>query len=284
MVMCRCFPHGRYGLLITVLTTCGWIASFLDDSCNYSIVKGNDMVSIIAGINATTGTDEYPPYLQVGFRAYRIPSYNPISEDWEMPGNAIDRSNPFNRNECLSFPPDTYDIVSDEHWRISKLFSFFALILGGGATMYLWFSTLCVFSASSWRWAGLEIIIASMFQMMSLLFWFKTDLCNYEPDVATDDLFTDLTTTTCQLSIGSKGDIAATVLWFVSGFLLCVYYPKPPTFDQTAAANSRDGISRTGASESSMTRSIKSSSSSTTIGSVKNNKDNSSARSMRSVA
>ena len=186
---CVLLPHGLYSLITAALTTMGWVAALFENSCNYAIVSG--------GIVNEVSIAEVP-FLQVGLQAYTEPIYNVETMQWDTSRTG----------QCIEFPTT---VTMDIPWKLSNGFSFVGLVLGGGATFYLWISTCCRFSKGSWRWAGYEILATCLFQLLSFL-WFATDMCQNNK---------------CELSYGSKTDILATSFWLVAALLIFCHYPKP---------------------------------------------------------
>ena len=170
----------------------GWLASLFQDGCDYARLSG-DIVAKIAG-------QPDAPWLEVGFAAYREPEVTPEGE-WRV----------VYEGRCLEYPADIVEI--DTKWKVAKGFAFFALVLGGGGTFFLWFNTCCVFSRGTWRWAGYEILFASIFNAISFL-WFRTSMCQDGNNK-------------CDLFWGSKTDIVASVFWFLAAVCIFCYYPKP---------------------------------------------------------
>lgn len=186
---CLLLPHGVYSLLPALLTNMGWIAALFKSSCNYALLSGE----IVKDISVAE-----PPYLEVGLQAYRAPVFNTAAHQWEFSSSA----------SCVAYP-DTVQI--DLSWKFANAFSFLALVLGGGATFYLWISSCCRFSRGSWRWAGYEVAAACLFQTLSFV-WFRTGICR-EYD--------------CELYHGSKASIMAAVFWLVASLLIFGRYPAP---------------------------------------------------------
>jgi len=187
---CLLLPHGLYSLVITILVTTGWLAALFEDGCNYAKLSG-DLISDLA-LSPDT------PYVEVGLQAYRMPALNLQAEDWD----------PVFVGQCVAYPTT---VTQDTPWNLAKGFSFLALVLGGGATFYLWISTCCRFSRGSWRWAGYEVAAACLFQLLSFV-WFLTAMCQ---------------TNTCELFYGSKADIASSLLWLLAAVLIFCHYPAP---------------------------------------------------------
>ena len=201
---CRLLPHGGYSLLPAVLTTMGWISALFQEGCDFAILTGPTV--------ANWGVDV--PWLEVGFQAYREPVYDENGTWRTVYGGS-----------CLEYPsPDPVDSI----WQVSKGLNFVAVVLGGAGTFYLWFATLCVFSKATWRLAGLEVGLASVFQGLSFL-WFRTELCG-END--------------CTLGRGSQADIVASTFWMLAAILIYCHYP-PVTAVVTTAEPTGDGIVRT---------------------------------------
>lgn len=203
---CVLLPHGIYSLITAALTSMGWIAALFDNSCDYALLTGDivDDISI-----------EQVPFLQAGFQAYKNPQLNLDTNNWYA-----SKAGP-----CISYPTS---VEIDAIWKLSNLFSFIGLVLGGGATFYLWISTCCRFSRGSWRWAGYEVVAACFFQSLSFL-WFATDVCRKNH---------------CSLSVGSKADIIANCFWFAAAVLIFSHYPKPKELTET------DGIMSNGSDSS----------------------------------
>jgi len=189
-------PQGSFPLLPTLLTTMGWISSLFQDDCDFVHVDG-DVVQHLA-------TSSETPWIEAGIKAYREPNLNTKTGEWKVD---------YDRN-CLMYPSE-YVNTDEGSWKMSKACSFLALVLGGGGTLFLWFSTCCTFSKGSWRWAGYEIFFASIFQALSFVF-FRTELCQQNK---------------CNLFWGARTDIMATILWFLASLCIFCYYPKPQDVD-----------------------------------------------------
>jgi hypothetical protein len=186
---CSPLPHGIYSLMTAMLTTMGWIAALFENSCNFALIAG-DIVNEVSV--------QEVPFLQFGVQAYRAPQFNVDTTSWHTTRTG----------QCISYPTN---VNIDLIWKISNAFTFAGLVLGGGATFYLWISTFCRFSRGSWRCAGYEVAAACFFQSLSFV-WFATDVC---------------TRNHCMLSYGSKADIVAAVFWLLAAILIFTYYPKP---------------------------------------------------------
>lgn len=203
---CLLLPHGVYSLLAAVLTTMGWLSALFLQGCNYAKVSG-------AITGSVTALDV--PYIFVGLQSYGVPEYSTSASKWEYSPTS----------ECSVYPSAVH---MDAAWNASKGFSFLALVLGGGATFYLWISTCCRFSRGSWRWAGYEVAAACFFQALSFV-WFLTQVCR---------------SNRCDLFNGSKADILATTFWFVAAVLIFSYYPAPKELsDGDGIMNTSNGSS-----------------------------------------
>jgi hypothetical protein len=211
--VCVLLPHGAYSLITAALTTMGWIAALFENSCNYALLSGD----IVKDISI-----EEVPYLQVGFQAYKNPQLNINTNTWYASRTG----------QCISYPTN---VEIDAVWKISNLFSFVGLVLGGGATFYLWISTCCRFSRGSWRWAGYEVVAACFFQSLSFL-WFATDVCKKNH---------------CRLSYGSKADMLANFFWFVAALMIFSHYPKPKELIETDGVMSNSSESSRDSNKSS---------------------------------
>mmetsp|Transcript_8153 Transcript_8153/g.11745 ORF Transcript_8153/g.11745 Transcript_8153/m.11745 type:complete len:263 (+) Transcript_8153:326-1114(+) len=194
---CRLLPHGGYTLFPAVLSTLAWFASLSQDGCDYVQVTGPivDEITTIKGV----------PFIEMGFSAYRAPAFDPDSKGWVVSYEG----------ECSDYNEDVINV--DMYWKVSKGFAFLALVLGGGGALFLWFSSCFVFSPGTWRLAGVEVLMASIFQALAFL-WFQTETCT------TND-------NKCELFYGSKSDILAALFWFVSGIAICCRYPTPTVSD-----------------------------------------------------
>ena len=190
---CFLLPHGGYALLPTVLTTMAWVASIFQDSCDYAIIEGPIVQTI-------TDDDDSVPWVEVGFAAFRVPEYVAETDKWEVTYTGA----------CTDYDLDRIHL--DPAWKTAKAFAFLALVLGGGGALFLWFSACCVFSKATWRWAGYEVLLAAIFQVLAFL-WFGNSLCQNK--------------NVCRLSWGSKADIVASVLWGLAAMAIFCKYPAP---------------------------------------------------------
>ena len=190
---CRLLPHGGYTLIPTVLSTMAWIASVFQDGCDYAIIEGPVVQTI-------TDDNDAVPWVEVGYAAYRTPEYNLATGSWEITYSGRCSNYNFERVEM------------DPTWKAAKAFAFLALVLGGGGTLFLWFSTCCIFSKATWRWAGHEVMLACLFQALAFL-WFENSMCHYR--------------NTCSLSWGSKADVVACVFWAMAALAIFCKYPEP---------------------------------------------------------
>ena len=211
MPSCRLLPHGSYALFIATLATLAWSASVFQDGCDFAVVRG-DMVQDIS-------SSPDVPYLEFGIGAYREP-HRTSDGDWKMNYGGA----------CTEYP---FDI--DPAWTASKAFAFLALVIGGGGTLFVWCSTCFVFSRGTWRWAGYELLTASLFQMLTFV-WYLNDTCKDN---------------SCTLAWGSRADILATVLWLVCASMAIYKYPTPkPVEDPDDSQNHMAEVNLTNTAQS----------------------------------
>jgi hypothetical protein len=195
----------------------GWIASMVQDGCNYAWIDirpvSDNLITSDWGIELMEHVPDVP-YIQVGLRAYRVPYTRTISSSSSSTNTTtngtITEWEPTLMGECVQYP----SMPESGIWTTTLVTDFLAMVVGGGATFYVWISTCCRFSKPSWRWAGYEIALAMFFQSISFFWFANPELCG-------------LDFTTCQLFYGSKGDILALVLWSISAMLIFCHYPVP---------------------------------------------------------
>jgi hypothetical protein len=195
----RMLPHGNYSLMPAVLTTMAWLASLFQDKCDFSRVTGD----IVATLSAADDT----PFLEFGFAAYREPIFDGNTGKWHV----------VYTGKCLEYPEGDNIVDQDVSWNAAKICAFFASVLGGGGTFFLWFSTCCIFGRATWRLAGYEVLLAAIFQSLAFL-WFTTDMCQ-DPG------------NNCSLFWGSNADILATCFFSLAALLIFCYYPVPKELD-----------------------------------------------------
>lgn len=185
-----------------------WIASVFQDGCDYAIIEGPVVQTI-------TDDNDSVPWVEVGYAAYRTPDYNIDTGAWELSYSG----------RCTDYDLDRVEL--DPAWKAAKAFAFLALVMGGGGTLFLWFSTCCVFSKATWRWAGYEVLLACLFQTLAFM-WFGNSMCHLH--------------NTCSLSWGSKADVAACVLWALAAAAIFCKYPEPSKVpaDSTGMQRSRE--------------------------------------------
>lgn len=161
-----------------------------------------------------TGASGYP-YLEVGMSAYRIPVWDPVEASWSI--NYHD--------DCISYGEFEVGAV----FELSRIFAFLALVFGGGGALFLWFSSCFVFGPSTWRWAGYEVALASLFQILAFS-WFGSSLCGGD--------------NSCTMHYGSNSDIIALIFWFCSAVLIFRKYPTPtPKNGAPVVTNANDDTS-----------------------------------------
>lgn len=136
------------------------------------------------------------PFIDVGFRSFR----KPILEDGEW---IKDVSIP-----CLEYNDDS--VNKDGAWYFAYGTAFLGLVLGGGGAMFIWFSSCFVFEKNVWRWAGYELLAATIFQSLTYI-WFATTLCKSNE---------------CRMEYGARADLVATILWSTSTLCIFCRYPR----------------------------------------------------------
>jgi hypothetical protein len=156
------------------------------------------------------------PYLEFGISAYREPLL--IKGDDGKSEWVVDYT-----GACLEYPSE-WEL--DASWKASTAFSFLALVVGGGGTLFVWCSTCFVFSRGTWKWTGYELLFAAMCQAIAFV-WFNTSICRAN---------------TCSMFWGSKADIMASSFWFISAVLVLCRYPVPTPLPPIAASGDGDGV------------------------------------------
>mmetsp|Transcript_41066 Transcript_41066/g.98984 ORF Transcript_41066/g.98984 Transcript_41066/m.98984 type:complete len:295 (+) Transcript_41066:314-1198(+) len=215
----RCLPHGCYSLWVALLCTAGWTASLMQDGCDFARVEG----PVVAEL--TTLGELPPPWLEFGIGAFRAPSQESLAEVSASTENT--NTNTTNNlqwqfehwydnllegeENCQLFQVETMEKFMDNAWTTARTFAFLALVLGGGGTLFLWASTFFVFSRGTWRWTGYLILIGSLCNSMTFL-WYLTSICSWN---------------TCSMFWGSKTNILASTLWFLGGLFIVCRYPIP---------------------------------------------------------
>lgn len=180
------------------------------DNCSYASTTNVDLIA-----DLTQGNEDSVPRLTLGFMAFTIPSDETTREvfDWH--------------NVCLPYPTEGDPWSQpDGIWQFARVCSFLSLVLGGGATFYLWTSTCCRFQKSSWRWAGAEVALASLFEALSFVWFANGTICKNGTEV-------------CELHYGAKADIMAAIFWALAAIAIFAYFPKPQGEDEQ---DQRDGV------------------------------------------
>eukprot|EP00970_Alexandrium_tamarense_P005710 scaffold933_cov190-Alexandrium_tamarense.AAC.30 len=207
-IRCRCFPHGIYVVLPAIFATFAWLSSLSQDGCDYARLTG----PIVADI--TNNPDI--PFLDVGFNQYREPLQHPTEGTWYV-------------DYRLNCDPYNTDVVNiGGVWSFSKVMAFLSLVFGGGGSLFLWFSTCFIFTKGTWRWAGCELVAATVCQSLSFV-WFKVDMCHGNDGQDK-----------CELNYGSKANILASIFWLAS--VVCIFgkYPKAKTIATEAGGARSD--------------------------------------------
>jgi hypothetical protein len=118
--------------------------------------------------------------------------------DW-----SIDNSTP-----CLEYSIDS--VNKGTTWYFAYCTAFLGLVLGGGGAMFILFSSCVVFEKNVWRWAGSELLVATIFQSLTYT-WFATSLCKSNE---------------CRMEYGARADLVATILWLTSALCIFCRYPR----------------------------------------------------------
>lgn len=118
----------------------------------------------------------------------------------------------------------------DSYWNSAKAFSILASVIGAIVITIVIFAGCLPIGERSWKLMGFLLILTSLFQGLTLLF-LSSNACGADRSVYTD-LATLEFADGCGLASGANMCISATVLWFLSGVLVCVIpCPNQPTFD-----------------------------------------------------
>lgn len=186
---CRCMPHGVYVIVPALLSMFAWFAHLSKNGCDYSSVAG----PIVADIT----NNPLVPYIHVGLSHYREPTYNKDDGEWY-----VDETLP-----CQAYNTDVVDI--DGVWTFAKITSFLSFVFGGGGALFICFSSCFVFRKETWRWAGYEMLMATLSGALSFT-WFATSLCGENK---------------CDMQYGAFVDIIACVSWALSVLFIFCHYP-----------------------------------------------------------
>lgn len=210
----RLMPHGGMILIPITLVTIAWLASISTNGCDFSRLTG-------AGVEMLTGSSIIP-YIHLGMNAYVIPEFYPMSNSWQV---SIE-------SECM---PYQYP-VEDNAWIAGKRFGFLSLWAGSASAILLWVGTFIVLTPRQWKAAGVLVLFACLFQVLSFA-WFNTALCH-----TTSTSFSELKSdeineasaeddggeSSCSLFYGSRCAIASLLLYLVSSAMILLgEYPIP---------------------------------------------------------
>lgn len=245
--MARSLPHGLYSIFLVVLSASGWFASLWQgDGCNYAIVSG----PIVDQLDPSFQKENPITTLELGFDSYRelpnmvsidLNSNNPSDDDDESSNsisksftttqlaNATDSLQLFKprTTKCTMYPETVTQGIIDSSWTTSRSFAFLGLVLGGAGTTFLACSICFVFSRVTWRWTGYALLLAGLFQALSLVAWFRTQLCSWND---------------CGWSLGSISDVCALSIWALAGIMILCHYPTMK-LEPTTTTTNNDGSS-----------------------------------------
>lgn len=245
--MARSLPHGLYSIFLVVLSASGWFASLWQgDGCNYAIVSG----PIVDQLDPSFQKENPITTLELGFDSYRelpnmvsidLNSNNP-SDDDDKSSNSISKSFTTTQlanatdslqlfkprtTKCTMYPETVTQGIIDSSWTTSRSFAFLGLVLGGAGTTFLACSICFVFSRVTWRWTGYALLLAGLFQALSLVAWFRTQLCSWND---------------CGWSLGSISDVCALSIWALAGIMILCHYPTMK-LEPTTTTTNNDGSS-----------------------------------------
>lgn len=118
---------------------------------------------------------------------------------------------------CGSYPSG---VPLDAKWKSAMAFSILAVVIGAFALFGVYFSACLPMTASRWRMVAFALVIASLFQGLTLLF-LSSNACGSDRSFFEEEYpFLDLADG-CGMSWGANMCIAATTLWFVAGVTAC---------------------------------------------------------------
>ena len=127
---------------------------------------------------------------------------------------------------CERYNTDVVNI--DPIWYFAYSTSFVSLIMGGSGAMFIWFSSCFVYKRNIWRWAGYELLAATVLLALTYT-WFASELCQ---------------SNNCEMFYGARADILACSLWAIATLLIFCKYPtvrikRPGDNARTNADNQR---------------------------------------------
>jgi hypothetical protein len=189
-VQCRILPHGPLPCIIALLSIFAWVVGLSKDGCNYARIDGPNISEITNNPNVPI------PYVIVGFQGYREPILNPLDGEWIFDYDL----------KCLEYSTDEF---KDGTWMFAYCTSFLCLIIGGSGALFILFSTCFVFERNVWRWAGYELLVAAMLQLLTYI-WFATSVCRENK---------------CVMHYGARADLVTTFFWITSAILILGKYP-----------------------------------------------------------
>lgn len=154
------------------------------------------------------------PFIDAGFTHYREPTLNAVNGEWIS-------------NNTIPCEPYNTDVVNiDGAWSFAKLTAFLSLVFGGGGALFIWFSSCFVFQKHIWRWAGYELLVATVLQILTYT-WFATSLCHGNDGQDK-----------CVMHYGARADILACVLWAGATLFIFCKYPG----EKVASPEARNAV------------------------------------------
>lgn len=181
-------PHGGFPLFIVAVSMMAWISFLSQDGCDY--VR-------LSGPSVTQFTNGPYPFVEIGFRGYRVPIEGADNE-WKIM-----------YNRCISYDSSSFD----GFWGFGRICHAAAAVFGGaGALFFCFISIGLVMTQQHWRLAATPFIFATLLQLLSFI-WFENELCKGDGN-------------TCVLFYGSMSAIVSLVLYCISAVAI-LYYPEP---------------------------------------------------------
>lgn len=135
------------------------------------------------------------------------------------------------------------DVNFDSLWNSAKAFSIMASVIGSITIIFVMFVSCLPITESRWKVLGALLLLTCLFQGLTLLFLSSDAACGSGDRTLYTDLGTLEFADGCGLASGANMCIAATVLWFLAGALVCVIpcpnleeFEDPPEKDQRVPA------------------------------------------------
>lgn len=209
-------PHGIYALLPATLATMAWMTALSLDGCDFARLTG-------PAVTKLTQSSIYP-YIEIGFRTYRIPSFYANFQTWEIrfndpriPYGEVEFANPTSSLDARIDMDDSttnFDPTRGFFWSLGSMSHKLGIVFGGSAALFFWVPCLCLsYSQRTWRIGGIKLIFAAFFHLFSLV-WFLNSLCLERASK-------------CQWHYGSYASLITFFFYGISCFFVFWRYPKP---------------------------------------------------------